>query len=80
LREEILRLREELKGKEELLSRRDNIVYDRQMYWLQAGDERRDGPYCPACFDARGKLVRLFQFANDSYWRRKECGHLLDAS
>lgn len=51
------------------------LVYDKGVYWtLERGT--RQGPYCPACQDRVGKLVRLhYQHTGTPgiYWVCKAC-------
>lgn len=35
-----------------------DLVYQESVYWLRK-PEGRDGPYCPNCWDAQRKLIRL---------------------
>ena len=35
-----------------------SLKYEESVYWLLKGDSR-DGPYCPNCWDANHKLIRL---------------------
>jgi hypothetical protein len=35
------------------------LIYDESVYWMQQPDGTRQGPFCPTCWDADGKLIRL---------------------
>ncbi len=62
LQEENVALKKRIGALEEHLAMRDKIIWDevKQVYWL--GVEKKDGPYCPHCWDANGTLIRLQQF------------------
>ena len=51
------------------------VVYDKGVYWtLERGV--RQGPFCPACQDRAGKLVRLHYSHTGTpgvYWMCKAC-------
>ena len=57
-REESLALRERVKELEQKLSQKDKVIFETGTYWVE-GQEIRDGPYCPACYDSNDKLIRL---------------------
>ena len=63
LREEILLLIEEnMLLKEQLKEKqRYNMVFDIDRYWNILPDGTKDGPYCAACWDYKGKAVHLDQ-------------------
>jgi hypothetical protein len=65
LQEENLKLRTRIQELEEQASRRDEIVFEGEVYWRKRsdgngnGDGSTEGPFCQKCYDTQGKLVRL---------------------
>lgn len=43
---------------EDILYLARNLVFDQQFYWLNTGSIKQ-GPFCPACYDRDGLLIRL---------------------
>jgi hypothetical protein len=52
-------LREKITTLKEAQSVRDSLVFGDEVYVRRKGDGTFDGPFCPACWDIDGKLVRL---------------------
>lgn len=44
---------------EQRLSLKEAMYFERPSYWLDKGDNPKDGPYCTRCFDVDQKAVRL---------------------
>jgi len=44
---------------ESKLNNRENFIYEDNFYWLMKEDATREGPYCPTCYDGKGKTCRL---------------------
>lgn len=59
LEKENSELKEKLKIKE-------NLIYRNNVYWINNKD-KEDGPFCPRCWDADKKLVRLQPFDKSDY-------------
>lgn len=59
LQEENLRLRERIRTLELEASRARALIFEKEIYWMQLDDGRKDGPFCPRCYDDSKKLVRL---------------------
>jgi hypothetical protein len=55
---EITSLREKVSALERELALRNTLSFDGQFYW-SGGADRRDGPYCPTCFDTERLMLRL---------------------
>jgi len=62
--EEILKLKEELKLKEDL-------IYEQPYYWIKKEDSK-DGPYCQNCYDFNKSLIRL-QELGTGFWECFSC-------
>ena len=75
LQEENLQLRERVRQLEANGTPRRELIYDKGVYWAtEAGT--RQGPFCPACQDKAGKLVRLHYTHTGTpgiYWVCKSC-------
>lgn len=56
LREENLALKEQLQEKQKY-----NMQFKNNTYWNIKEDGKKEGPYCPTCWDADGKAVRLLK-------------------
>jgi len=63
-------LREENATLKQQLSHREEMVFEENVYWRKSGTIR-EGPFCPSCFDDKGKAVRMqehrFRYRNDYY-------------
>jgi hypothetical protein len=55
--EEIRTLKEKLKIKE-------NLVFEKNAYWIKRKDGSKEGPYCSACWDKDNRLINLHHDAN----------------
>ena len=56
--EEIRTLKEKLKIKE-------NLVFEKNAYWIKKKDNSKEGPYCSACWDQDNKLIHLHYEGED---------------
>lgn len=56
---------EKIKELEETLNIKKSLRYEAPFYWLD-GDKKKDGPYCQACYDSKGKLIHLQ--LDGAYW------------
>lgn len=54
-------LRNENRELKDALSLRQELQFERNLYWRGAGDQRT-GPFCPACFNKDGKAVQMLRF------------------
>jgi hypothetical protein len=75
IQEENFRLRERIRQLESDTAPVREVIYDKGVYWtLERGV--RQGPFCPACQDRAGKLVRLHYCHTGTpgiYWVCKAC-------
>jgi hypothetical protein len=76
IQEENFKLRERIRELESVSATAvREFVYDKGVYWtLERGT--RQGPFCPACQDRAGKLVRLHYCHTGTpgvYWVCKAC-------
>lgn len=75
VQEENFKLRERIRQLEAAASPASQIVFDKGVYWTIA-ENSRQGPFCPACHDKIGKLVRLHYSHTGTpgvYWVCKSC-------
>ena len=76
LQEENLQLRERVRQLEAGSTTANKVVFDKGVYWTVTAGMARQGPYCPACQDKNGKLVRLHYTHTGTpgvYWICKSC-------
>lgn len=66
-RELLLEATERIKELEERLKLKEQLVFERGVYWLQKDGGGKDGPFCPACRDIRAQLVRLISDQDQWY-------------
>ncbi|PZQ47413.1 MAG: hypothetical protein DI551_03355 [Micavibrio aeruginosavorus] len=71
--EQILFLKENLADAQRKQKQKENLTYERNVYWLVEG-ENKDGPYCPGCYGDKEKLVRMT--IGEEYWNCPVCKHL----
>lgn len=67
LREENINLKEELNKKNQL-----NMVFEKNTYWNINHTDKKDGPFCSACWDNNSKSVRM-QRRDDGFARCPVC-------
>jgi hypothetical protein len=64
----------ELKGKlasaEEELSRRRELRFEFNAYWVGEAIETADGPFCATCWDTKKQLVRLLVVGHNPKWSK----------
>lgn len=64
-------LRDENAALKQQLSQREEMVFEDEVYWRCKGDAPREGPFCPACYDGKGKQIRMQahrgRYINDFY-------------
>ncbi|MBT0055135.1 hypothetical protein J4H24_23175 [Vibrio alginolyticus] len=60
---------------ENRLNAKCNFEFDGKKYFKMLPDERREGPYCPTCYDSNEKQIRLQNYpgAIGGDWRCKVC-------
>ncbi len=58
LQEENLNLKEELGELKRKLKEQETLSFDGDVYW-QKGEEHKEGPFCPKCYDTKAQKVRL---------------------
>ena len=71
------RLRQELTEVREHAQARQEMQYRDNVYWRQAGQGKREGPFCPKCLDGDGKAARMSDRADDQCWRCPVCSYVI---
>ena len=51
----------------------EKMVFEKNLYWSIEGD-KKDGPFCPQCWDHDDKKTRLYNMAN-AYWMCRICNN-----
>ncbi len=59
LQEENRELKERVRQLEEKSRVQASLVYRNNLYWKRDETGKEEGPYCPRCWEADGKLVHL---------------------
>ena len=75
VQEENFKLRERIRQLESAAAAASQLIYEKGVYWTLEGTTRQ-GPFCPACQDKNGKLVRLHYSHTGTpgvYWLCKSC-------
>ena len=62
---------EKIKKLEKALEIKQKLRYEAPYYWLDDGP-KKEGPFCQACYDTDGKLIRL-QGNREGSWCCKAC-------
>lgn len=65
-------LREQVRSLTDQLALKVGVVYDALYCWVVKADGTKDGPYCPACYGADGKLVYMPRMGETS--EHRYCG------
>lgn len=76
LQEENIRLREQVKELEEIINKKQNVIWNPPFYWIKDGD-KKDGPYCSQCYDKNSLLIRL-QDKKNGIWTCPTCHNHFD--
>jgi len=85
-REENLTLKGRIRELEEQLSNQEQMHFDGRIYWKGKRGVRGpdNGPYCPACYEKDGKLIRLQHHHGDgdtqAHYRCLVCKTILEVN
>ena len=60
----------ELKEKLEI---KENLIFEKNTYWLEKESGEKDGPFCSRCFDKDRDLVRMHPRPNPAYMMCPAC-------
>ncbi len=67
-----------VKELEDKLALREQLVFERNMYWLKEG-ENPEGPYCPRCYDGEQALRRMVEFQGGTVYGCPACVFILSS-
>ena len=51
----------------------EEMAFENNLYWSMTG-EKKDGPFCPQCWDHDHRKMRLYNMAN-AYWMCRICNN-----
>lgn len=74
LQEENVNLKSQVNELQQALKLKEQLRWSGSVYWLEAEAGKKEGPYCPRCYDVDGKLVRLQNWDTD--WNCFQCKNL----
>ncbi len=63
IQEVILDKDTKIKELEDALNLKNNVVFERNLYWTTNDDNSKDGPFCPQCYDNNRKLIRVHTYS-----------------
>jgi len=73
LAEENARLRQELIDLREQVQVHEEMHYHDNVYWRPVGGGKREGPFCPKCFNGNSKASRMTERSNADWWKCPVC-------
>ena len=76
--QENLALKKKVMELEQTLKTKESLKFEDHVYWL-IEDGKKDGPYCPKCWDAESKMIRLRIFPN-AYRKCPNCQNGFDSA
>lgn len=59
MQESIYNLKSENTELKEKLIIKEKLIHDRNSYWIEQDEGKKDGPFCTGCWDNKNKLIRL---------------------
>jgi hypothetical protein len=77
LAEDNARLRQESLDFREQLKTRQQMEFQRNVYWRRVENGKLEGPYCPKCLDGAKKSARMEDRPDDHFWRCPVCGTVI---
>jgi hypothetical protein len=72
VRELLIEKDDEIRKLKDDLKVRENLVFEMPYYWIKTKDDKKDGPFCQACYDKNNKLIRL-QGDGTGFWQCQVC-------
>jgi hypothetical protein len=66
MRQELMELRQQVQIRQEM-KWRENV------YWRELDGGKNEGPFCPKCLDGDGKVARMADRSDDTFWRCAVC-------
>src|SRR5208337_1348839 len=62
-----------IKFLQDKINQGEEMVFEKTLYWSIEGD-KKDGPFCPQCWDHDHRKIRLYNMAN-AYWMCRICNN-----
>jgi hypothetical protein len=62
-----------IKFLQDKINQGEELVFEKSLYWSLKGD-KKDGPFCPQCWDHDHRKIRLYNMAN-AYWMCRTCNN-----
>jgi DNA repair exonuclease SbcCD ATPase subunit len=62
-----------IKFLQDKINQGEEMVFEKTLYWSIEGD-KKDGPFCPQCWDHDHRKTRLYNMAN-AYWMCRICNN-----
>ncbi len=62
-----------MKFLQDKINQSEEMVFEKALYWSMKGD-KKDGPFCPQCWDHDHRKIRLYNMAN-AYWMCRICNN-----
>lgn len=62
-----------IKFLQDKINQGEEMVFEKTLYWSIEGD-KKDGPFCPQCWDHDHRKIRLYSMAN-AYWMCRICNN-----
>jgi chromosome segregation ATPase len=62
-----------IKFLQDKINQGEEMVFEKTLYWSIKGD-KKDGPFCPQCWDHDHRKIRLYNMAN-VYWMCRVCNN-----
>ncbi len=59
MQKKIAELENENKELKEELKLKEDLIFERNAYWIKKESSEKDGPFCSVCWDSDRKLIRL---------------------
>ena len=72
IQKDLLEKDQQIQSLKERLVFKGEMIFEAPFYWHMYGD-KKEGPYCPACYDKHSDAIRLYQYS-DNWWECKICG------
>jgi hypothetical protein len=62
-----------IKFLQDKVNQAEELVFENSFYWSLKGD-KKDGPFCPQCWDHDHRKMRLYNMAH-AYWMCRSCNN-----
>ncbi len=73
MQKKINELEEENKNLKEKVKIKEDLIFEKNIYWLKNEDGVREGPFCACCWDSDEKLIHLNHYENSNTLQCPKC-------